>query len=190
MDSIELIEFYQKLWLSPLGLTCGWIRTCFSWFWTFFQRFLEVFWGFLLDKRGWGQKKNSAFDRARRALSWSNFWANPSEKYSNPDERYPTCCINVTIYNRIRRKTAVLRFVFRCKRWPFFDVYYTVSHDRNTVPAKRAIYGTFTAVSSPFLNVYVNENGGIRWFTIVISIDLGIIGNTIYDGRKKRNKQF
>ncbi len=24
----------------------------------------------------------------------------------------------------------MLRFVFRCKRWPFFDVYYTASHDR------------------------------------------------------------
>jgi hypothetical protein len=67
----------------------------------------------------------------------------------------------------------VLRFVFRCKLWPFFDVNYTVSYDHNTVPAKRAIYGTFTAVSLPFLNVYVNENGGIRSFTIVVSIDLG-----------------
>ncbi len=61
--------------------------------------------------------------------------------------------LNVTVYDRIRRKTAVLLFVFRCKRWPFFDVNYTVSHDRNIVPAKRAIYGTFTAVSLLFLNV-------------------------------------
>ncbi len=81
--------------------------------------------------------------------------------------------VNVTIYDRIRRKAAVLRYVFRCKRWPFFDIYYTASHDRNTVPAKRAIYGTFTAVSSPFFKVYVNENGGIRSFKIVVSIDLG-----------------
>jgi len=31
----------------------------------------------------------------------------------------------------------------------------------------------FKAVISPFLNVNVNENGGIRSFTIVVSIDLG-----------------
>jgi hypothetical protein len=52
-----------------------------------------------------------------------------------------------------------------------------MSHDRNTVPAKCAIYGTFTAVSLPFLNVYVNEKGGIRSFTIVVSIDLGTISS-------------
>ncbi len=48
------------------------------------------------------RKKSSAFDRARRALSWSNvgliwsnLWANPFEKYSNPDQRYPTSRIGL-----------------------------------------------------------------------------------------------
>ncbi len=63
----------------------------------------------------------------------------------------------------------MLRHVFRCKRCAFFAVYYTrclttviLSH-----PNER-----FTAVSIPFLSVYVSENGGIRSFTIVVSIDL------------------
>jgi len=55
----------------------------------------------------------------------------------------------------------------------FFGGEHSDRHDRNTVPSKRAIYGTLTAVSSPFLNVYVKDNGDIRSFTIVVSIDLG-----------------
>ncbi len=72
-----------------------------------------------------------------------------------------------TVYDRIRWKTAVLRFIFRCNRWPFFDVYYTASHDRNTVPAKRAIYGRKFTV---FERLRERE----RWYAVV------------YDRRKHR----
>ncbi len=50
------------------------------------------------------EKVNSALDRARRVLfwsnvglTWSNQWANPFKKYSNPDLRYPTCCLIVRL---------------------------------------------------------------------------------------------
>ena len=60
----------------------------------FFDSILDFSWV-------WGGirgKVNSAFDRARRVLSWSlliqfwsPLWANPSGKYANPDPGYPTC---------------------------------------------------------------------------------------------------
>ena len=59
----------------------------------FFDSILDFSWV-------WGAirgKVNSAFDRARRVLSWSllirfwsPLWANPSGKYANPDPGYPT----------------------------------------------------------------------------------------------------
>ncbi len=62
-----------------------------------FLAFFSSILGFAPRWKGLRRKKRSAFDRARRALSWSNVgliwsnvWANPFEKYSNPDRRYPT----------------------------------------------------------------------------------------------------
>ncbi len=65
-----------------------------------------------------------AIDRARRALSWSNFgltwskvWANPFRKYSNPDLRYPTCnqlsnktYKTVSDSGRVRKKLTDFKF--------------------------------------------------------------------------------
>ena len=64
--------------------------------------FFSLFFDSILDFSGIcggvREKVNSAFDRARRVLSWflllrlwSPLWANPTGKYANPDPEYPTC---------------------------------------------------------------------------------------------------
>jgi hypothetical protein len=52
---------------------------------------------------------------------------------------------------------------------------YYIRHGRNISPTERAIYGSLTVAIIPFLNVYVNKNGGIGSFTIIVNIDLGLI---------------
>ncbi len=63
----------------------------------FFTFFFEVFRDFFLGRKVFGENRNSAFDRARRALfqsnvglTLSNAWANPFRKNSNLDRGYPT----------------------------------------------------------------------------------------------------
>ena len=76
--------------------------------------------------------------------------------------------VNVSVYCCIRRNTIVLRHSRHCKRLTFFAVYDTASYGRNTVQAKRVIYGTYTTVILPFTDVYVIVNGSVRSFTIVV----------------------
>ena len=66
----------------------------------FFSLFFDSILDFSVVCGGVREKLNSAFDRARRVLSWSLLLrlsspscANPSGKYANPDPRYPTCTI-------------------------------------------------------------------------------------------------
>ncbi len=46
-------------------------------------------------------------------------------------------------------------------------------YDRNTVDMKRVLYGPFKIVIITITVGYVNVNGRILSFTIVVSIDLG-----------------
>ena len=71
----------------------------------FFSLFFYSIWDFSGVCGGVREKVNSAFDRARRVLSWSlllrlwsPFCANPIGKYANPDPRYPTSLMD-TSYN-------------------------------------------------------------------------------------------
>ncbi len=100
MHSIELVELYLDLSLVKLGLTLRRIALGFTEIFGFFKVFLGFFssiLGFSPVRGGLFEKVNSAFDRARRVLSWSIFgqtWSNSQAnrpwKYSNPPVRYPT----------------------------------------------------------------------------------------------------
>jgi hypothetical protein len=66
-------------------------------FFEFFLGYFSSILGFSPVRGGLFEKVNSAFDRARRVLSWSTFgltWSNSQAnrpwKYSNPPVRYPT----------------------------------------------------------------------------------------------------
>ena len=82
-----------RFW-SPQWANRGAIYKMCSVFSLFFDSILDFSWVWGGGIRG---KVNSAFDRARRVLSWSllirfwsPLWANRSGKYANPDPGYPT----------------------------------------------------------------------------------------------------
>jgi hypothetical protein len=69
-------------------------------------------------------------------------------------------------------------FQKRFRMLPFFSVYGTTAYGRNTTLVKRVMSGSFTFIIIPFLNI--NENGRLWLLTIVVNIDLGMIGNIIW----------
>ncbi len=85
--------------------------------------------------------------------------------------------VNVSVYYHVRQNTTVLRHVCRDKQCTCFVVYNTTLYDCNTVLAKRVMNRSYTVVIFSFTAVYVIFNCGIRSFTLVVMLDLGINEN-------------
>ena len=82
---------------------------------------------------GIGGKVNSAFDRARRVLSWSllirfwsPLWENPSGKYANPDPGYPTFSnVHVDRGKQAVDQKIYLKECINRRLLPFVDKYHS-----------------------------------------------------------------